>query len=152
MNTVMVRSRWPGSFGFDANSWTQNVLYDVASNVPAHVGAAVAGSNRSGIEPNGIPRNLLTVAVEDANVVVVPVSGPVSTVADGLAACLTSKGVAPAMVAADKSVTAWSFMASVIFEDAKDLDTGWFAVEQLSFSGHCFICTFKAASPLGFLL
>ena len=73
--------------------------------MPDHVGAAVGVAKRSGFAPKGMPRNLLTVAVEDANVVVVPVRGPVSTVADGLEACLMFNGVAPTKMAEDTSAT-----------------------------------------------
>ena len=61
--------------------------------MPGQAEAAAGGLNREGIAPKGIPRNLLTVTVEDETVVAVPVRGPVSTDAEGLGACLAIKGV-----------------------------------------------------------
>ena len=60
--------------------------------------AAAGGLNREGTAPKGMPRNLLTVTVEDGTVVVVPVRGPVSTDAEGLGACLAVKGVESAVM------------------------------------------------------
>ena len=60
--------------------------------------AAAGGLNREGIAPKGMPKNLLTVTVEDGTVVVVPVRGPVSTDAEGLGACLAVKGVGSAVM------------------------------------------------------
>ena len=86
----------------------------MASYVLVQVGAGAAVLKRSVTAAKGMPRNLLTVAVEVAKVVVVPVRGPVSTVAEGLVACLGFNRVEIAGMARDRRVRAWSFMALVM--------------------------------------
>ena len=73
------------------NCWIQADLKAFADSGLDHDLGFCGGENRIGGAAKGIPRNLLTVVEEDGMDVVVPMSIPASTVAEGEDEVLTPK-------------------------------------------------------------